>query len=128
MEIFSKKPYVQEIPLDVVQYVVKQALPLDSPLLMGNLEFHQYVNKALHSLVLQLHYKLAHRVAEQIRFPENWWEAVKERWMPKWFLKRYPVKYKVYNVHEFYTNLPIPPGQNYMRLYRFSPEGSFPEL
>ncbi len=25
---------------------------------------------------------------------ETWWDAVKDRWFPKWFLKRYPVKWK----------------------------------
>ena len=24
--------------------------------------------------------------------PVDWWEAIKERWAPKWFLKRYPVR------------------------------------
>jgi hypothetical protein len=27
------------------------------------------------------------------RWPENWWEAVKERWFPEFLLRRHPVKY-----------------------------------
>lgn len=29
-----------------------------------------------------------------IRYPENWLEALKERFAPKWLLKKYPIKYK----------------------------------
>lgn len=28
-----------------------------------------------------------------IRYPETWWEALKERWAPVWFRDRYPVKF-----------------------------------
>ena len=28
-----------------------------------------------------------------IKYPNDWWEAVKERWAPQWFLKRCPVSY-----------------------------------
>lgn len=27
------------------------------------------------------------------RYPANWWEALKERWFPKFMLKRWPVLY-----------------------------------
>ena len=30
----------------------------------------------------------------EISYPEDWWQAVRERWLPKWWIKKYPVKYK----------------------------------
>lgn len=32
----------------------------------------------------------------EIKYPSDWLQAVKERFAPKWYLKRYPVKYKVF--------------------------------
>jgi hypothetical protein len=34
-----------------------------------------------------------HLETQEIRMPEDWWQAFKERWFPKWYLKRNPVKY-----------------------------------
>ena len=30
-----------------------------------------------------------------VAFPAEWWEAVKSRWAPAWFKKKYPVVYKM---------------------------------
>jgi hypothetical protein len=44
-----------------------------------------------------------------VQYPETWWEHFKQRWLPKWALKRWPVKYKVitetYEVMACYTDL-----------------------
>ena len=34
------------------------------------------------------------KVIVKIDYPKDWWEAVKERWMPKLILKKFPVKYE----------------------------------
>lgn len=33
-----------------------------------------------------------------IKYPINWIQAFKERWFPMWLLRKFPVKYKVYDV------------------------------
>ena len=30
----------------------------------------------------------------QVRYPENWWEAVKERFLPEWYKNGHPINYK----------------------------------
>lgn len=30
----------------------------------------------------------------EVRWPSDWWEAVKERWAPAWVLSRWPVRYE----------------------------------
>ena len=32
---------------------------------------------------------------QEVQYPADWREAVKERWAPRWFLKRHPVRYSV---------------------------------
>jgi len=39
---------------------------------------------------------------ERYKWPRNWKEAVKERWLPAWILKRFPVKYTVIDVKAIY--------------------------
>ena len=55
-----------------------------------------------------------------IRYPENWKEAFKERWLPKQLKHRFPVKYKEFDALVVYPNLlkefPVPGelrGNNY---------------
>lgn len=35
---------------------------------------------------------------KRIDYPADWWEAFKERWMPRWFKRKYPVQYKLFKV------------------------------
>lgn len=32
----------------------------------------------------------------QVFHPDDWWEAFKDRWFPRWYLDRWPVKYRVH--------------------------------
>ena len=37
----------------------------------------------------------ANKIGEELEsWPADWWEAVKERWFPKWALRRWPVRYR----------------------------------
>ena len=49
---------------------------------------------------LRLTWELACRDLLDWKQPENWKEAFKERWFPKWLLKRYPVKYSGFTLTE----------------------------
>jgi len=55
-------------------------------------------------------------------FPEDWWQAFKERWFPQWLKKRYPVKYKqiVINARALYPSYKavVPDHQPVLRIYR----------
>lgn len=43
------------------------------------------------------------------RAPLNWWEAVKERFAPEWFLNRWPVEYRTEDIDVFalYPRVPL---------------------
>lgn len=47
------------------------------------------------SLVRRLMYELLTHTDTFMcpKYPSNWWQAVRERWAPTWWLKRYPVVY-----------------------------------
>lgn len=49
-----------------------------------------------------------------VRWPANWWEAVKDRWLPAWAKRRWPVRYTKHIIHRtFYRamcpHVSIPP-------------------
>jgi len=45
-----------------------------------------------------------------IKYPANWWEAFKERWFPKWLLRKFPIIYheEHYDVHAFHPTVILP--------------------
>ncbi len=43
-------------------------------------------------------------------FPENWWQAVRNRWLPHWWLRRFPVKYRKIKVN-LNLNRHFPPNR-----------------
>lgn len=43
-------------------------------------------------------YILGKKRQQSVSFPSTWWEAVKQRFAPKWFLKRWPVRLTTWTV------------------------------
>jgi len=41
--------------------------------------------------------------------PKDWWEHLKERWFPKWALKKWPVRYEKYEIWEAFPEVAMPP-------------------
>jgi len=50
----------------------------------------------------QLAIKAGQRLVE---YPENWIEAIKDRWLPGWLKKRWPVKFKTYDALVIFPEL-----------------------
>jgi hypothetical protein len=45
-----------------------------------------------------------------VSFPRDWWQAVKERWAPRWALRRWPVVYteKVFDARLAFPDYALP--------------------
>jgi hypothetical protein len=52
-----------------------------------------------------------------IGYPRDWWEAVKLRFAPVWFLQRRPVQMTTHRIHPWaiLPDLKTPPGQRVLR-------------
>lgn len=63
----------------------------------------------------------------KIKYPVDWWEAVKERWFPKWLLKKFPVKYVIHTITPkiIYPTLKIslPEKKHVLKLFHLKEEG-----
>lgn len=46
----------------------------------------------------------------ECKWPKDWWQAFRERWFWKWWLKRWPVKYKhrILEARVIYPNMEVP--------------------
>lgn len=48
-----------------------------------------------------------------VKYPENWWQAFKEQYFPKWALQKWPVKYtiKTFRAVEFHPEIYLEKGK-----------------
>lgn len=76
-----------------------------------------YADIAADALVCFLQATLAgKRISDDVveaKYPDGWWQAVRERWAPAWWLRRWPVRYRTIAVR----------GQ----VYRICPHMAVPE-
>jgi hypothetical protein len=62
---------------------------------------------------------------EVFKYPADWWQALKERWFPRWLLKRFPVvyTYKEFIVKATYPDLVVQNHEPVLRLLSTTYDG-----
>lgn len=70
-----------------------------------NSKMHCHVPQQYELLVMQITTMVAGERVKEIRYPLDWWQAVKERWFPKLFLRRWPVQYHIWKIDFLYPEL-----------------------
>jgi hypothetical protein len=52
--------------------------------------------------------------------PSDWWQYFKQRWFPKWLLKRHPVKFTTYKLNMLcaYPRIALPEHQHGLFVYK----------
>ena len=85
---------VETVTLDVVKAVVSESVP--GAITLHNLQLKATLLPHVDRLVLQLEQAIAalpgERYQQTIRYPADWWQAVRARWCPAWWLARSPVR------------------------------------
>ncbi len=55
-------------------------------------------------------------------WPEDWWQAFKQRFAPVWFLRRWPVKMTgktaIFEVAAYYPKIALPDQKNYIHILK----------
>jgi hypothetical protein len=82
-------------------FYVSKAIDLnDQP----NMRFSPAIlNANFDMMVFQLRDIIAGERVKEIKYPLDWWQAFRERWLPKFWLTRHPVRY-----HEWHVDLLYP--------------------
>ncbi len=58
----------------------------------------------------------AEQPCEPVKYPADWWQAVKQRFAPAWFLKRWPVEYTVWEPFIVYPDIKLPERMHFVRI------------
>ncbi len=92
---------IREVVFEKVKVAATMA---DLPFLRNHMEVACRLEDAGHRLVLNMQsYVLGKRertIDVERQWPKDWWEAIKLRFAPQWFLKRWPVQYERISIHE----------------------------
>lgn len=119
---------IDKINLDVVWNTIKIRLEKEDILLnnlqVGEVDDPMSVRMGEHIAVM-VKYNIAKQDLEPvtIKYPLNWVQAIKERFAPLWYTKRYPVKYKtvVVGAGAFYDKIAIPEHSHYVTVNILNP-------
>jgi hypothetical protein len=83
---------IREITLERLPKKIREKIPKR---VFDSMAFSLTRDSIAASLVIEcIHmvYGIAHPEVVFATYPTNWWEALKQRFAPKWFLAKYPVK------------------------------------
>lgn len=103
MTDFNTSYIRNELVLDKLRVVSEAKL---SKHIIGEESFNQIFSNTIDQMILQL---CIHVASKEIEItPSSWWQHFKKDCMPKWFIRRYPIKYNKTKVvvncdpHRFY--------------------------
>lgn len=119
----SSESKIQEIVLENVQFRFKQEF--DRLDLYPNLKIEHYMDSFTQRNIWEIKNNiLGEKNKLNIPIPENWFQMFKRDCFPKWLLKKFPVKNKIFGVLDIYFLYPhlkvsIPEERQYIHFARF---------
>ena len=78
------------------------------PPLQGDVEIEVLADLVANHWIAKLNYSVVGEVLDTIRYPADWWQALKKRFAPRWFLARWPVVHTVVEARAYYPKLALP--------------------
>lgn len=118
MPDFSKvlRPDFEQVVLEKVRLSLERVFQREQlHFLRNELQVEAYLCQRTQDLVLRITTAVIakERVEEEVctrkvACPANWWQHFRERWFPKWWLARWPVRYKFTDIeiHKHYYCCP----------------------
>lgn len=83
---------LQKLPISIAEYFTKETL---GSLRLDIETFAESRGRALGLRVTAYVYAMpGQRIEIHKRWPADWWQAFRERWVPAWWLRRWPVQYE----------------------------------
>lgn len=108
-----ERPAVETIELTLGRMAARKMFPLseiDRAAIAGsNHRLNSFIDHATRSLVMELHCDVLqreqndeyHTEYDHLEFPADWWQHFRQRWFPRWWLSRWPVRMDRYvRAHE----------------------------
>jgi hypothetical protein len=97
MDFENKIGRRRSIPLEAIRLTVARMVSKDCFLPVGTFVYEELVKGMVDELSFHVRAEMTTAVGEGkgVAFPADWWEALKARWAPEWFKKRYPVNFRI---------------------------------
>ena len=57
--------------------------------------------------MVQARGRLFYKNLETIEYPADWWEALKARWLPTWAKRRWPIRYRHFEINAYYPTVKV---------------------
>ena len=100
---------IERLNLEVAR--VRQQCMLDDHTLIS-MDVQEWREEAMRSMVLAIIASVASKKYEfkAVRFPSDWWQALKHRFFPLWLQKKFPVQWDEYKAEAcaYYPTIEIP--------------------
>lgn len=101
--MIPKTQQFQQIVLDRIRFHLQQMVSDCQLNSLRDAEVYARVDQWAKALVFGLEVAVPGRIVSQeeavdhfqSKAPADWWQSFRERWLPRWWLKRWPVKYRV---------------------------------
>lgn len=86
---------IKQFTLEKMRFGIQSLITEDLLADMSQVELLSFFEHRTNEMVFSLRMTLMGQMLKEIQvsYPADWKEAIKERFAPKWFLKKYPVKY-----------------------------------
>jgi hypothetical protein len=109
------------IQLDVIKLAAQQRIDRDF-LTHADLEINEMLGDAF-ARYIRLEWRMVgQKSVDQNTWvlPSDWWQYFKQRWFPKWLLKRHPVKFTTYKLNMLcaYPRIALPEHQHGLFVYK----------
>ncbi|KKN50278.1 hypothetical protein LCGC14_0634300 [marine sediment metagenome] len=66
------------------------------------------IDLAMDGMMLKITRVILGEDITEIKHPADWWQASKERWFPARLQRRWPVRYKVFQIKRLYPDMVLP--------------------
>ncbi len=99
---------IQQVMVEKVHVTCQEVLS-EELFIANHVDLQAACDHVAHVMVLRLQSSVLGKQHGKIdverQWPADWWQAVRERWFPRWWLKRWPVRYCQVSVHEVVWNV-----------------------
>jgi hypothetical protein len=96
---------VDTVALEVLRFAVQQAV---TKVQLQRAEISVLEDFIGHGLRYQVRWMMAGRKGQTVSYPADWWQAVRERFAPAWWLKRFPVRRVTWRAWELLPDVKLP--------------------
>ena len=95
---------------------------------LPNATLKAVVPQTMNMLVVQMLNTVAGERVKEIKYPLDWWQAIKERWFPKFILKRFPVKWHTFKIDFLYPEASVREPSPTIAVYDSERSRGFPHF